>query len=81
MGYTPQTQHPIALAKVALRTHRAEFEARKRAEWERESADLRNNLTQLVRDAHHDGASINTIMRDYGTTDRRTITDMLKEDA
>lgn len=66
-------------AREAYKNLRADFNARMAEQWEAESARAQNAIHIAVWDMAASGASVAEIGRAYGTKDRRTITDILKQ--
>lgn len=70
--------HPILAAKVRLATIRSDFEAKKAQEWIEIKARAQTELDEAVWHARHvEGMSVYAIAQHYGTTNRKTIYDIL----
>lgn len=65
-------------AKRTLFNLRADFEARKAREWEEVRTKAQVALDEAVWNARKSGKSVYAIAKEYGTTNRNTIYDILK---
>lgn len=55
----------------------AEFNLRKKQEWTEVSAEIDARIQLEINRLHNSGMKISAIMREYGTSDRRTVTNQL----
>lgn len=73
------TETPIERARAAERLLRSRFEHQKAQEWAVVSATAKSETAKAVYDAHDAGISVTQIAKEYGTKNRGTIYDILKQ--
>lgn len=73
------TDSEITKARAAEKMLRATFETAKEREWRQVSAAAHARTVDAVWAARQSGVSVAQIAREYGTTSRGTIYDLLKE--